>query len=100
MRQGKIAFFVGALVVAGLLLMAPNAAATGDVLTWKGAIGPTTLRVIAMRKADWIGELRARRREPFSLAFEPILNSYRGRTSVELRAQDIQWDAERLVERR
>ncbi len=52
MRQGKIAFFVGALVAASLLLMAPNAAATVDVLTWKGAIGPTTLRVIERAVAD------------------------------------------------
>jgi single-stranded-DNA-specific exonuclease len=52
----------------------------------------TTLRVIAMGRADWLDELRARRGEHFSLAFEPIVNTYRGRTSVELRAEDIRWD--------
>ncbi len=55
----------------------------------------TTLRVIAMRRADWIDELRARKGEPFALAFEPVINTYQGRTSVELRAEDLQWDADR-----
>jgi single-stranded-DNA-specific exonuclease len=60
----------------------------------------TTLRVIAMGKADWIDELVARKGEPFSLAFEPEINRYQGRTSVELRAEDLQWDDDRLVEQR
>jgi len=52
----------------------------------------TTLRVIAMGKADWIAELRARKGEPFSLAFEPVINTYLGAVSVELRAEDIRWN--------
>jgi single-stranded-DNA-specific exonuclease len=52
----------------------------------------TTLRVIAMGKADWIAELRARKGEPFSLAFEPVISTYLGAVSVELRAEDIRWN--------
>jgi single-stranded-DNA-specific exonuclease len=62
--------------------------------------GRTTLRAIGMGKADWIEELTARKGEPFSLAFEPNINTYQGRTSVELRAEDLQWDDEQLIERR
>jgi hypothetical protein len=54
----------------------------------------TTLRAIAMGKADWLEELRSRRGEPFRLAFRPGINTYRGRTSVELRGEDLQWDGE------
>ncbi|MHC5033602.1 MAG: single-stranded-DNA-specific exonuclease RecJ [Planctomycetota bacterium] len=61
--------------------------------------GRTTLRVIAMNKADWLDELRGRRGQTFSLAFEPRIDTYRGRMAVELRAEDLQWDAERAVER-
>jgi single-stranded-DNA-specific exonuclease len=62
--------------------------------------GRTTLRVIAMGRADWIDELVARKGQPFSLAFEPEINTYQGRTSVELRAEDLQWGEARLVEQR
>ncbi|MCK4284024.1 MAG: single-stranded-DNA-specific exonuclease RecJ, partial [Candidatus Brocadiae bacterium] len=72
----------------------------GNHLTFMVRQSQTTLRVIAMRKADWIEELRARKGEPFSLAFVPIINTYRGQTSVELQAEDMQWDSERLVEQR
>ena len=72
----------------------------GNHLTFMVRQSQTTLRVIAMRKADWIEELRARKGEPFSLAFVPIINTYRGRTSVELQAEDMQWDSERLAEQR
>jgi single-stranded-DNA-specific exonuclease len=61
--------------------------------------GRTTLRAIGMGKADWFEELTGRKGEPFSLAFEPSINTYQGRTSVELRAEDLQWDDDRLVER-
>ncbi len=54
----------------------------------------TTLRVIAMGKADWLEPLRNRREEPFRLAFRPGINTYRGNTSVELRGEDLQWDGE------
>ncbi len=67
----------------------------GNHLTFMVRQGRTTVRVIAMRRADWIDELRARKGEPFSLAFEPVINTYRGRTSVELRAEDLQWDVDR-----
>jgi len=59
----------------------------------------TTLRVIAMRKADWLEPLRDRKGEPFSLAFQPGIDTYRGPATVELRATDLQWDAEQLQER-
>ncbi len=52
------------------------------------------LRAICMGKADWLDELRARKNEPFSLAFEPGIDYYRGRGTVELRAEDICWDAD------
>jgi single-stranded-DNA-specific exonuclease len=60
----------------------------------------TTVRAIALGRADWLPELRARKGEPFSLAFEPGLDHYRRQTTVELRAQDFQWDDDLLVERR
>jgi single-stranded-DNA-specific exonuclease len=54
----------------------------------------TTLRVIAMNKADWIEGLRARKGETFSLAFQPMIDTYRGGMGVELGAEDIQWTAD------
>jgi len=62
--------------------------------------GRAVLRAICLGKADWLEDLRARKGQPFSLAFQPGLDHYQGRTSVELRAEDIQWDGDRLVERR
>jgi single-stranded-DNA-specific exonuclease len=59
----------------------------------------SVLRVIAMNKAEWIGELRARKGEPFSLAFQPVISTYGGPSQVELRAEDMQWDVERSVAR-
>jgi single-stranded-DNA-specific exonuclease len=53
----------------------------------------TVLRVIALGKADWITELRARKGEPFALAFEPELSTYGGPPAVELRAKDLRWQA-------
>ncbi len=60
----------------------------------------TTLRVIGMRKADWIEELLARKGEEFALAFTPGLDTYRGTMAVELRAHDLQWHDARLTETR
>ena len=60
----------------------------------------TTLRAFAPGQADWLDEFRARGGEHFSLAFEPILSSYRGPLTVELRVEDMQWDDDRLVEQR
>ncbi|MHC4592264.1 MAG: single-stranded-DNA-specific exonuclease RecJ, partial [Planctomycetota bacterium] len=74
--------------------------ATKNHLAFLVRQGRTTLRVIAMNKADWLDELRARQGETFSLAFEPRIDTYRGRMAVELRAEDLQWDAERVLERR
>ncbi len=62
--------------------------------------GGATLRVIAMGKVDWLEELRARRGETFSLAYAPQIDTYRATMAVELRAEDMQWDAERAAERR
>ncbi len=72
----------------------------GDHLTFMVRQDDTTLRTIAMGKADWAPEMRERKGEAFSLAFEPIINRYRGRVSVELRVEDMQWDEERCVETR
>jgi single-stranded-DNA-specific exonuclease len=72
----------------------------GNHLSFMVRQGQTTLRVIAMGRAEWIDEMRARKGETLSLAFEPTLNTYHGRTTVELRVEDMQWDAERMVERR
>jgi len=72
----------------------------GNHLTFMVRQDQTTLRCIAMGKAEWIDSLRDRKGEPLSLAFEPVINTYRGRTTVELRVVDLQWDAERVVERR
>ena len=72
----------------------------GNHLSFMVRQGQTTLRAIAMGRAEWIDQLRERKGEALSLAFEPTLNTYRGRTSVELRIEDMQWDAERIVERR
>ncbi|NLW49870.1 MAG: single-stranded-DNA-specific exonuclease RecJ [Candidatus Brocadiaceae bacterium] len=60
----------------------------------------TTLRAIAMGRAEWLPELRARKGEPFSLAFQPGLDYYQRTAAVELRVQDFQWDDDPQVERR
>jgi len=65
---------------------------TGSHLTFMVRQEDTTLRVIAMGKADWLDQLRERRADRFALAFAPTINTYRGQTSVELRAEDIRWD--------
>ncbi len=91
------AFAAGGLVQVGNPTIVGS---TGNHLTFLVRQGEATLRVIAMGRAEWIDDLRERKGEALSLAFEPIINTYRGRTSVELRAEDMQWDAERLVERR
>ena len=62
--------------------------------------GDTTLAVIAFGKADWLSELSARREEPFSLAFKPAVDTFDGNPSVQLRAEDIQWGSEPLIETR
>jgi single-stranded-DNA-specific exonuclease len=59
----------------------------------------TTLKVIAFRKADWLEEIREHEEEPLHLAFEPRINNYRGRNSVELRAEDLQWAGEEDIEK-
>ena len=60
--------------------------------------GNVTLRVIAFGKADWLKQLQSRRQEPFSLAFQPSINSFNGARTVEMRAEDIQWQSEELIE--
>ena len=72
----------------------------GDHLAFMVRQRDTVLRVIAMRKADWIEELRARKGERFRLAFQPAISRYQGRITVELRAEDMQWHADGAVERR
>jgi single-stranded-DNA-specific exonuclease len=57
-----------------------------------------TLRAFAGGRADMIDELRERCDEPFALAYQPYINTYRGKASVELRVEDLQWHSERLQE--
>jgi single-stranded-DNA-specific exonuclease len=52
------------------------------------------LRAIAMRRTDWLEEFRARRGEPFALAFQPYVSTYGGKVSVELRAEDLRWESD------
>jgi single-stranded-DNA-specific exonuclease len=60
--------------------------------------GDMTLRAFAGGQADMIDELRERRDEPFALAYQPYINTYRGKASVELRVEDLQWQSERMQE--
>ncbi|MFW5923937.1 MAG: single-stranded-DNA-specific exonuclease RecJ [Planctomycetota bacterium] len=58
----------------------------------------TTLKVIAFGKADWLEDLKQHGHEPFSIAFEPRLNTWRNRTNVELRGEDLQFPGEENIE--
>jgi single-stranded-DNA-specific exonuclease len=49
--------------------------------------GGTQLRAIAFGKGDWAEELN-QLSGPFSISFEPMINSFRGRESVELKLID------------
>jgi single-stranded-DNA-specific exonuclease len=62
--------------------------------------GDCALRAIAFGKADWLNTLNSRRGQPFSLAFQPILDRYNGSESVQLRAEDFQWQDGEIIERR
>jgi len=72
---------------------------TGRHLSFMVRQNDTTLRAFAMGKADWARPLRERKGEALSLAFEPSINTYRGRNDLELRVRDMQWHAERVVNR-
>ncbi len=54
-----------------------------------------TCRAIAFNGADWLEELDERRGETFSLAFEPRIDNYDPYNAVELRVEDLKWDADR-----
>ena len=54
-----------------------------------------TCRAIAFNGADWLEELDERRAETFSLAFEPRIDNYDPYNAVELRVEDLKWDADR-----
>ena len=58
-----------------------------------------TIRVIAFGKADWLEAINQRGNGTFSLAFQPQLNTYGNNYNVELRAEDMQWDDETLIEK-
>ncbi len=89
-------FMAGALSVAGN----PQLVGKGRKhLSFLARQNGVSLRVIAFGKADWLPLLNARRGEPFALAFEPMLNGFRGPERVELRAEDIQWHSELRTER-
>jgi len=53
--------------------------------------GGTQLRAIAFGKGDWAEELN-QLSSPFSISFEPMINSFRGQESVELKL--IDWIAQ------
>jgi single-stranded-DNA-specific exonuclease len=57
-----------------------------------------SLKVIAFGKAEWLEELKSHRGEPFAIAFEPRINTWRNRSSVEMRAEDIQFTGEENIE--
>jgi len=67
-------------------------------LSFMARQGDSTLRVIAFGKADWLKELKARPGALFSLAFQPRIDHYNGTVTVELRAEDIQWEGEEVIE--
>lgn len=67
-------------------------------LSFMARQGNSTLKVIAFGKADWLKEIKAHQESEFSLAFEPRLNTWRNRTNVELRAEDIQFAGEENIE--
>ncbi len=50
-----------------------------------------SMRVIAFGKPEWLVAINERRKEPFSLAFQPRINTFNGNYEVELRAEDIRW---------
>lgn len=54
------------------------------------------LRAVAFGGGDWLDELQAAGTQPLSIAFQPVLNQFRGRTSVEMHLADwrVQQDAE------
>lgn len=60
--------------------------------------GKRTLKVIAFGKSDWLPQLKSHADEPFSIAFQPQINTWRNRSKVELRAEDIQFQGEQLIE--
>jgi single-stranded-DNA-specific exonuclease len=56
--------------------------------------GQTTMRTFAPGKADWLDQMRDRQGQTVSLAYEPSINRWRGNVNVELRAEDLRWDAD------
>ena len=54
----------------------------------------TTLRAIAFGKGEWAEEMN-RESGPFTISFAPIINTFRGRESVELKL--IDWKVEQPV---
>lgn len=54
-----------------------------------------TCRAIAFGGAHWLEELDERRGETFSLAFEPRIDNYDPYNAIELRVEDLKWDADR-----
>lgn len=50
------------------------------------------LRAVAFGGGDWMDELQAAASQPMSIAFQPVLNQFRGRTSVEMHLADWRVD--------
>ena len=61
----------------------------GSHLQFHVRIGSGVFKAIAFSGADWAKPLSGGR--PFALAFQPGINTYQGRSSVELTVCDIQW---------
>ena len=62
----------------------------GAHLQFHVRIGNAIFKAIAFRGADWSKPLSSGR--PFDIAFEPSINTYQGRSNVELTVCDIQWN--------
>lgn len=50
------------------------------------------LRAVAFGGGDWLDELKAARAGAISIAFQPVINQFRGRTSVEMHLADWRVD--------
>ncbi len=51
------------------------------------------LRAVAFGGADWFDELKKASNEPICIAFQPVLNQFRGRVSIEMHLADWRPDA-------
>jgi len=72
----------------------------GNHLTFLAKQGKTAFRAIAFNGADWLQDMKQNDGQPFSVAFQPRIDTYNRYNSVELKIKDIRWDDETADERR